>query len=137
MAINVDSDKGLDIQMTPMIDCIFLLIIFFLVSSQMKKLEKELPVSLPESAAALQVKASPDLLVIGIDRNGSYYIAGEPVGYEALQRKLREAAVNPAQRIRIDGDEAAPFSSLVHIFDLCQFEGLTNIGINTRVERNR
>lgn len=138
MAIRVETDKGLDVQMTSMIDCIFLLIIFFLVSSQMKKVEKELPVNLPDSAAALNVKAAPDMIVVGIDNNGSFYIGGEPVGYEALQTKLREAAAaNPDRRIRIDGDESAPFSSLVHIFDICQFEGLTNVGINTRVERGR
>lgn len=136
MGVQLDQDEEVDVQMTPMIDCVFLLLIFFLVSSQMKKIEKELPITLPDSAAAMNVKASVDLLTIGVDNEGNFYMGGEPVGLEALHGRLTEAAMtNPAQRIRIDGDEFAPFKSLVHIFDICQFAGLRNVGINTRVTR--
>lgn len=139
MPIRIENEEEtVDVQMTPMIDCVFLLLIFFLVSSQMKKIEKELPVELPESAAALNVKASDDMLVVGIDATGRFYLGAEPVSMETLRTRLHETALaDPHQRIRIDGDRLAPFQSLVHILDICQFEGLRNVGVNARVEGRR
>ncbi|MCL1887461.1 MAG: biopolymer transporter ExbD [Kiritimatiellaeota bacterium] len=131
-------DEGADIQMTPMIDCVFLLLIFFLVSSQMKKVEKELQVDLPDSLAALNVKASADMLAIGIDAAGRIHLGAEPVSRETLRLRLQAAAAaNPNQRVRIDGDRAAPFQALVSVLDECHFLGLNNIGINSRIEANR
>ena len=128
-------DETDEIMMAPLIDCVFLLLIFFLVSSQMKKVEKELPVDLPEAMTALNVKASANMLVIGIDASGRYYLGAEPVSREALRTRLQNAAaVNPRQRVRIDGDRSAPFQSLVNILDECHFVGLNNIGINARIE---
>jgi len=115
---------------------VFLLLIFFLVSSQMKKVEKELPVDLPEAAAAINVKASADMLVIGIDAAGRYHLGAEPVSREALRTRLQSAAATPGQRVRIDVDRAAPSQSLVHILDECHFNGL-RAALNTRVENRR
>ena len=128
-------DETDEIMMAPLIDCVFLMLIFFLVSSQMKKVEKELPVELPESVAALNVKAAANMLVIGIDAAGRIYLGAEPVSREALRTRLQNAAaLNPGQRVRIDGDRAAPFQSLVNVLDECHFVGLNNIGINARIE---
>ena len=128
-------DEVDEIMMAPLIDCVFLMLIFFLVSSQMKKVEKELPVQLPDSVAALNVKASANMLVIGIDDKGRYYLGAEPVSREALRTRLQNtAAANPNQRVRIDGDRAAPFQSLVNVLDELHFNGLNNIGINARIE---
>ncbi len=128
-------EEAVDVQMTPMIDCVFLLLIFFLVSSQMKKVEKELPVQLPESVAAISVKASAKMLIIGIDAAGRIYLGAEPVSREALRTRLQNAAAeNPGQRVRIDGDRNAPFQSLVNVLDECHFLGLNNIGVNARIE---
>lgn len=138
MAVRTDDDDAVDVQMTPLIDCVFLLIIFFLVSSQMKKLEKELPVKLPEASATVAVKASADLVTVGIDAYGRIYLGSEPVGNEGLRAKLREvSAQGLGQRIRISGDVDAPFRSIVHVLDTCQAEGLRVVGINTRVSSSR
>ena len=127
-------DEAIDIQMTPMIDCVFLLLIFFLVSSQMKKVEKELQVELPDSAAALNTKATANMLAVGIDAQGRIYLGAEPVSREMLRTRLQNAAAeNPGQRVRIDGDRNAPYQALVSIIDECHILGL-KIGLNARIE---
>ncbi len=134
MAVRIEDNDTPEIQMTPLIDCVFLLIIFFLVSSQMKKVEKELPVRLPEAHATVAVKATPDLVTIGIDAFGRVYLGSEPVGNEGLRARLRAAAADsPGRRVRICGDVEAPFRSIVHVLDVCQAEGVRIVGINTRV----
>ncbi len=138
MRFNVSDDEGTEIQMTPLIDCVFLLLIFFLVATVMKKIEKELPVELPRSAAAMEMAQQEDILIISIDAAGNYYLGATPISLEILHSRLRETAkTNPNRRIRIDGDRRAPFQSFVHLMDLCRFEGLKNVGVHTKSERKR
>lgn len=133
MSVKFDDDEPVEVQMTPLIDCVFLLLIFFLVSSQMKKIEKELPVELPSANASIQVKAAPGLITVGVDKFGKYYVNSQPVGTEGLRAKLREtAAKNPDQRIRITGDIYAPFQKIVQVLDTCQGEKLRVVGIQTK-----
>jgi biopolymer transport protein ExbD len=44
----------------------------------------------------------------------------------------KEAAKNPQRPIRIDGDQLAKYQDIVHVLDLCQFEGFTQIAMHTR-----
>ena len=135
MPVKFSDDEPVDIQMTSLIDCVFLLLIFFLVSSQMKKVERELPIQLPQAAATQTVKASPQLTTVSVDKFGELYVNSQPVGAEGLRASLREAArVNPDMRIRINGDVYAPFRSIVQVLDTCQGEGLNVVGINTATD---
>lgn len=126
-------DEGCEPNMTPMIDCVFLLLIFFLVATVVKKTEKEVEVNLPDAVHAVDTKYAEDKrLVIGIMANGDVCLDGEPVGIEKLHAKLRDVARNaPQTHIRIDGDQQAPFQSVTHVLDLCAFEGLKVAGIHT------
>ena len=103
------------------------------MATTVKTHERELPVELPQSAAAFNIEQEPDLLIVGVDRNGQPYLGPEPVSTERLHQRLKEASLkNPQQRIRIDGDRDTAFQHVVHILDLCEFEGLRNVGIHTR-----
>ena len=135
MSVKFQDDEPLEIMMAPLIDCVFLLLIFFLVSSQMKKVERELPIELPRASVTAPVKASKGLTTVSVDKYGELYVNGQPVGAEGLRANLRNAAAtNPEMRIRINGDIYAPFRSIVQVLDTCQGEGLTVIGINTAVD---
>jgi biopolymer transport protein ExbD len=131
--VNLNDEEGAEIQMAPLIDCVFLLLIFFLVATTLKKIEKELRIELPDAAAAIEVAAQDDLLVIGVDRTGQLFLDAKPIATGDLHTRLRQIAqANPAQRIRIDADRHTPFQYVVQVFDLCQFEGLRNVGVHTR-----
>ena len=130
-------EEPFEIMLIPMIDCMLVIIIFFLVATTLKNREKELPLELPESAAAASVEQPPDIFIIGIDKEGRTYLGSgdrvEPVDTERLHQRIREVAkLNPGQRIRIDGDRNARFEDIIHIVDLCQFEGLKNVGLHTK-----
>jgi biopolymer transport protein ExbD len=89
---------------------------------------------LPAAQASLDAaRAAAAPLVLGVDRQGRVYVSGERVTVQGLHDALkREAARNPQRRIRIDGDEQVSYQHIVHVVDLCQFEGLTNIALHTR-----
>jgi len=126
-------EENPEVQMAPLIDCVFLLLIFFLLATTLKKIEKELPLELPHSAAAVDIPEEPDLLIISIDRAGRKYIGAEPMGTRALHAYIKNAArQNPNQRVRVDGDENVVYRHVIEVIELCQFEGLRNVGLHTR-----
>lgn len=139
MRINVDDPDNTEIGFAPLIDCVFLLLIFFLVATSFKTQEEakkniELPVQLPTSAASFDWDAAASApLIIGVDTQGQFYWGNEKISITQLRNKLREAKqTSPERRIRIDGDRMTPYQNIVHVLDLCQFEGFTSIGVHTR-----
>ena len=132
MAVKYEEDEKPEVQLTSMMDCIFLMLIFFLVSSQLKKVEKEIPMELPTATVAKDVKATPDLVTVSVDAKGELYVNSKPVGPAGLRSVLREAAKeNPDRRIRVCGDVYAPFRSVVQVLDACKLEGLNVVGVLT------
>jgi len=133
MRVRLEDDDTVEVQMAPLIDCVFLLLIFFLVATTLKKIEKELPLDLPEAAASVSRQLTDNMTIISIDAAGNLYLGSEPVGQGYLIEKLREIGANDANpRIRIDADRNAPVWAAVQVLDLCNFEGLRNVGIKTK-----
>ena len=135
MAVKYEEEEKPEVQLTSMMDCIFLMLIFFLVSSQLKKVEKELPIELPRANTTRDVKSTPDLITVSVNAKGELFVNSKPVGDAGLKNALANAAKeNPDRRIRINGDVFAPLRSIVQVLDTCQGEGLTVVGIHTATD---
>ncbi|MBL8307561.1 MAG: biopolymer transporter ExbD [Rubrivivax sp.] len=139
MRIRLGEDEEPEIGLIALIDCIFFLLMFFMVATSFKQQteaekRKELPVVLPSSSASLTAAgAAAEPLVIGVDKAGRFFVDGAPVGTQALHDRLRaEARADPHRRVRIDGDRASAYQHIVHVLDLCQLAGLTHIAMHTR-----
>ena len=136
MRVELSDDDVMEVQMAPLIDCVFLLLIFFLVATTLKKIDRELPLELPESAAAVAAPRADDLLVVSLDSAGRFYLGSSPASVGMLHERLREAArANPDHKIRIEGDRTAPLEAIVHVLDLCNFEGLKNVRIRANDQK--
>ena len=142
MRVRKPEDEPFEIMLIPMIDCMLVIIIFFLVATTLKNKQQELPLELADASAALTVVQPPDVFVIGVDKTGKIFLGGdsfmEPVDNERLHRELRQLAqATPGRKVRIDADRNVRFEEVVRIVDLCTFEGLRNVGLRTRSERAR
>ena len=132
MGIQAQEEEEAEVSMSPLIDCVFLLLIFFIVSTMTKKQNKDIDISLPVSISAEKLIPSNQELVIGIDQEKYIFFEGEPVSLNGLHAELREIGVlEPDRRIRLDADEKTPLGRVVEILDLCQFNNLTNVGIRS------
>ena len=132
MAIKHEEDAPVEVQLTPLIDCVFLLLIFFLVSSQLKKVEKRLDVNLPDAQVVKTYKATPDIISVGVTARGNLYVNARPVGAGGLLDALRAAKTErPGCRVVLDGDVHAPFRAVVQAIDACAMTGLEVAGIHT------
>lgn len=138
MRINIQNDEEFEVQMAPLIDCVFLLLIFFLVATTLRKIDNELPLDLPESAASIQVQQPDNVTVIAIDREYELYLDGMPVSIGMLQNELRtQAQINPQNKLRLDVDRMVSMQRVMEVLDVLKFEGLTNVGINTTHQRGQ
>jgi biopolymer transport protein ExbD len=125
-----------EVSMGPLIDCVFLLLIFFLVSTMFKKENRDIDIVPPESESAVKLPPDDRQLVIGVTATGEVYWQGVPVTRTDLHFRLRtQAEEDPERRIRLDADADAPFELVVEMLDLCQFRGLPNVGIRTYDDR--
>ncbi len=139
MRIKLDDDEQPEIGLIALIDCIFFLLMFFMVATSFKQKdaqmkEKYQPIELPASQASLDsTSAAAAPVVIGIGKEGDLYYGDEPVSLSTLRERLHEAAAaNPGRPIRIDGDRRTSYQNIVHVLDLCQFEHMNNISMRTR-----
>ena len=132
MAVKYDEEDKPEVQMTSMMDCIFLLLIFFLVSSQLKKIEKEVPVELPQAQATREIKMTPDLIKVTVSAEGDIFVRSNKVGPGGLRSALQAAAKeNRDRKVIVDGDIYAPFRAVVQVLDACRQEQLSVSGIHT------
>jgi biopolymer transport protein ExbD len=139
MRIDLGDDEVPEIGLIALIDCIFFLLMFFMVATSFKQQDtqrktKDLPIILPTATATLVAKqAAPDPLVIGVDARGGFTVDGQALSLQSLHDRLRaEAAAQPTRPVRIDGDKRAAYQHVVHVLDLCQFEGLTQVAMRTK-----
>jgi biopolymer transport protein ExbD len=131
-----EQDGDVAVQMAPLIDCVFLLLIFFLVATTLKEFHRKLPVELPDAATAVETKEPPNLVRIGLDRQGRLYLDGEPTSVAGLHRRLRLIAEQaPATPVWIEADRYCDYQSVLHLVDQCRFWGVRNVGFQLRPQR--
>ena len=99
MGINLQEDEHIEVQTAPLLDCMFLLLIFFLVATSLKKINKELDINLPVADAAIKVPEDPHTLVLSVDRVGKFYVDGVETGRAGVV-----FGVFPLEGVRTCGD---------------------------------
>ncbi len=92
MAVKINTGQALSsLSMTPLIDIVFLLLIFFLVATRFSEEERELDVMLPDASEAQPQTKKPRELFVNIEKDGRYYVSGEILTLEQLHPVLEAA----------------------------------------------
>lgn len=132
MRSHVEEEDEAEVSMSPLIDCVFLLLIFFLVSTMVKKENKDIDINLPESESAEKQLPTNNQTVIGIDKDGHVYYEGHEATVMEVHNELRATSEEtPDLQVRIDVDAEAPLHKVIEIVDLCQFSNLSNVVLRT------
>jgi biopolymer transport protein ExbD len=116
------SNQKYGFNMTPMIDVVFLLIIFFLVSSHLARQESQMELKLPTAASAQDdIDQLTPRLTINVKADGSLWLAGRPIGRDQLQQRFVDARAKEGDNIevRIRGSRSAPYSTVEPIMLAC------------------
>lgn len=116
--------------MAPMVDVVFLLIIFFMVSTTFITYETGLPVDLPQAQTA-QIEAA-DLPTVTITSDGAIFLGGAPITEEVLVGSLRLVLNdNPSGVVVLRADQVVPHGLTVRVMDLIRQAGAQRIAIAT------
>lgn len=137
MAVKIKRGEAISaLSLTPLIDVVFLLLIFFLVASRFAQEDRELDVVLPSASAAVPLTAVPTELFVNIDESGRYFVDGRFIDSDEVRTILEQAvANNPVnQSVIIRADERVPFRSVVTIMDLCNQTGVYDYSVTTKGE---
>jgi biopolymer transport protein ExbD len=119
---NDNPDTGLDL--TPVIDVVFLLLIFFLVATRFDEEERELNVALPEVVQAQPIAISQSLIV-NITRDGRFTVVGHEYSEQQLAGLIQEARRNnPHQTALIRGDGDSALKHAARVMSLCNRAGM-------------
>lgn len=140
--MSVRIDKGRfsgGLELTPMIDVVFLLMIFFLVASKLDEADRSLDVVLPQAAAAKPLTSQPREFIINIDRAGNYYAGAQQVPLEELQLLLRQSAADEPQRqtVILRADEETAHKFVVAAMDACVQAGIEDYQVQSASEEER
>jgi biopolymer transport protein ExbD len=134
------SKRKYGFNMTPMIDVVFLLIIFFLVSSHLAKQESQMDLELPTAASAQDdIDQETPRLTINVKKDGSLWLAGRPIKKEQLKAKFTEARSKEGNNIevRIRGSQSVPYSFVEPIMLSCTRAKIWNVTYAVYREESR
>lgn len=122
------------LNLTSMVDIVFLLNIFFMVGTQIQETELQYRLQLPSVAEAQPLTNLPDEVVVSVTNQGVILVNGEEQTPAKLQQMLTSARENfPGQAVVIRGDANVPYQQVVNVFEICHKAQIENISIHTRV----
>jgi biopolymer transport protein ExbD len=120
------------IDISPLIDMVFILLIFFMVSTTFVK-DMDLDINRPEAASA--EKASNDVTRVYVDGDGAVYFDNEPVRLWALQGRIRDALSQTTEKnVLVVTDDGVAAGRLVEVVDQARLAGAGHVGVATRSE---
>lgn len=127
---NYRGTQRVAINMTPMIDVTFLLIIFFLVSGHLAKQENFLPLNLPTASSGIGDFSSRPTVTIQVPKEGNYQINGVNLDIEQVRNAiLTRMATEEGKpiRIRIRTDETVPYAAIASLLKTIALTGNSDV----------
>jgi biopolymer transport protein ExbD len=139
LASRVQSDEPPVINMTPMVDVIICLLVFFMAATRLYDWdESEFAVNVPEVSEAAPATAAPDDLVLTVIKRGVVSMADTNYNLDQLTTLLREARgryVN--QGVVIRGDASLAYQDLADVLSACDEAGIRNVRLPVRSRDER
>ena len=126
MAVTLKRGQVLAVlSMTPLIDVVFLLLIFFLVASRLSQEDRELDIPLPSAANAMPMTVEPQEMIVNIDESGSIVVNNQTYDATQFERMLTQTITdNPlGQSVLIRADRRVPLQTPVDVMDICLQSG--------------
>jgi len=121
-----------DINVTPLIDVVLVLLIVFMV--MVPKLLNQTNLDIPPKAPDnVETPPASDQLVVTVGEDGRVAINGEAIPLEALPDKVRTIMQNRSKKLMFfNPEDNATFGDVVKVMDICRGAGVKNIGIMTK-----
>jgi len=132
MKVNVPFKRRPRIEMIPLIDLMFLILVSFVYGVFFMSVHRGVPVSLPlSSTATIEKKLT---LTLSLQADGTLFLDKEPVAYENLGEVLKQkAAENKETGVLLFADKNLPYQKLYTVLDLIRLAGLSQVSLQAEV----
>ncbi len=125
-----EEEEGFEVPLTPLIDIVFLLLVFFLVATSFTRKEIDQKVKLPESEGGTPQAVVRENLIINIREDGTLVVDGRIVEADALRILVSEwHARHPDKRVVIRGDGRVPYERVMKVMGLCKSLGVKDVDL--------
>ena len=122
-----------EINMTPLIDVMLVLLVIFIISAPL--MTTSLKLDLPKTEGAKPSEA-PVFIALAVDAEGQLFAGDEKIGRDELLARVRAAAArDPATEVQLRADKAVPYGKVAELIGLVQDGGLSRIGFITESAR--
>ena len=113
----------------PMVDIVLLLVIFFMLTSQLMNQDRTVPLDLP--TASTSVEDSSRIPTISIRKDGAIFLEGQPTTLTQLQAKIKTAVKASGGIVALRADEKSNYGVVVQVMDAIRSSGTVKIALAT------
>ncbi len=133
MKLRARPEQKSDIDISPLIDMVFILLIFFMVSTTFVK---DMKIDIERPGAGSAERASSKALRVNIDSSANVYIDGNPVRPWMVQSRVRDYLDSAAGggQVLVITDRRVPADRLIEVVDQCRLAGAADVGVATEKE---
>ena len=118
--------------MTPMIDVIFLLLLFFMSTSVFAQIESEMEITLPEASESVAMDRAPYEIIINVKADGTIVVNQRAMTLDELEAMLTKVAdIFQGQGVIIRGDTQTPMGVAVDVLNACAKVDIHNVSFAT------
>lgn len=136
MPLKTNLNEQPSVNLTPMIDIVFLLIIFFMVGTKFVEMERKIAVQVPAVRDAQTLTPAPEKRTINVYRDGQISLDRQPVTLEQLTAELTAARQQYADLgVIVRGDAEGAFQNVASVLNACRQAGVAEMGISVRMAR--
>lgn len=126
---NAEEDAMVEVNISPLIDVVFILLIFFIVTAVFVK-ESGIEVNRPKATSAEQLEMASTF--VAIDENGQLYYAGEKISLNEVRHIVQK---NEGRAVVVQVDERAASKVLIQVIDEARIAGAETVSVATEVSR--
>lgn len=115
------------IGVAPLLDIVFLLLVFFMVTTSFRT--AEIPLDLADAKSATATADPRDVLLVEISESGTLHLDGEPLDADALASAFASEASDGGSHVVVRADQGTPHGRVVSVLDLARTHGLVDVAI--------
>jgi biopolymer transport protein ExbD len=138
MPLKTHIDEQPSLNLTSMIDIVFLLIIFFMVGTKFTEQERKIGLRVPQVSNNAALSAAPEKKVVNVYQDGQISLDRRSVTLEELTAQLSAARQQYSELgVLVRGDETATHGRVAQVLNACKRAGIAELAISVRLTKQR
>jgi biopolymer transport protein ExbD len=135
MPVRTQPHEEPTLNLTPMIDVILVLIIFFMVATKFAEEERSVELQVPSISNRNAAMTTPEPKVVNVHRDGRISLGAQSVTIDELKQRLAAARAQYRRlNVLVRGDRLATHQQMTAVYDACKQAGIAELAISVKLE---